>query len=140
EWRREGSDPGDLLGDNTSPNQLLGGSGPVDLIYTLTADDTPGLPALGGPSQLVFGLGGNGVVAPIGNGQTVHFTDGTQDVTPEDVATLSLFQQNDPGNVLWQFGRYSSIKIRFEDGRTTMACGESLTAIATPRPAVVPGV
>ncbi|MFO1369525.1 MAG: RHS repeat-associated core domain-containing protein [Marinagarivorans sp.] len=77
----------------------------LDLFYGLTQQSQPRLPAIDGEQELVFSLGAEEVKASLDANGKVTFKDleHLSRLQPQDLLTLRLYDNNDAGNVLWQY-------------------------------------
>ncbi|HEX6549674.1 MAG TPA: hypothetical protein VF117_03295, partial [Gammaproteobacteria bacterium] len=77
----------------------------AELVYSLTGSAYPLLPTIGAaPQQLIFAVGGDEELAVLGADGNVTFTHlgSLNDVQGSDLEALSLYDNADPSNILWQ--------------------------------------
>ncbi|WP_144395382.1 D-Ala-D-Ala carboxypeptidase family metallohydrolase [Pleionea sediminis] len=91
----------------------------VRLVYTLTEDNFAALPFLGPGQELVFSLGPNeidAVTARWEDGQFIFTNlDAINDLDIEDFLTISLYSNNDAGNILWEYAFGGGLIINSSD-------------------------
>ncbi|MCT7944171.1 hypothetical protein, partial [Shewanella septentrionalis] len=77
----------------------------VKLLYTLIESDQQALEFLGAGQELVFALGATELKATMGEGNQLIFEnlDHIASLDVEDFVTLSLYNNTDPYNVLWEY-------------------------------------
>ncbi|MBU2970119.1 hypothetical protein KO527_12225 [Pseudoalteromonas sp. C2R02] len=84
---------------------IAAGDSLVKFMYDLIESNHDALEFLGEGQELVFSLGANEIKAKMGPGNQLIFTNlehiAALDV--EDFVTLSLYNNNDPTNVLWEY-------------------------------------
>ncbi|WP_133126626.1 Ig-like domain-containing protein [Shewanella sp. 10N.286.52.B9] len=84
----------------------------VSFLYNLIESNEEALAFLGAGQELVFALGATEIKAKLGEGNQIIFTNlehiAALDV--EDFVTLSLYSNNDPTNVLWEYA-FESVAI-----------------------------
>ncbi len=109
----------DDAGDLESEDHISSGSTTItsntvglEIIYDLLQGQFGPLPLIGEESELIFSVEGNEVVATIGDDQKVVLSNldnlGSADpvltdLNPSDLLTISIFQNSDPENVLWEW-------------------------------------
>ncbi len=77
----------------------------LDAEYTLRGEPFDPLDPFGPPALYVFNLGGAEVEAYVNTAGVASFdnVDALSSASPDDVLTLNLINNNDAGNVLWQY-------------------------------------
>jgi len=76
----------------------------LDLLYNIGAPEFDPLAPFGPERQLAFSLGGNEIIATIGESGELTFGDPDfiNGLVPGELLTLQLMQDNDAANILWE--------------------------------------
>ncbi len=84
---------------------IAAGDSLVKFMYDLIESNQDALEFLGEGQELVFALGANEIKAKMGPGNQLIFTnlEHIASLDVEDFVTLSLYNNNDPTNVLWEY-------------------------------------
>jgi hypothetical protein len=104
-------DQDDTDGDNIyelttgDSDTKIGYADSYDFLYEILADDLPMLSQFGPERELVFSFGKQEKIVSVGDGlSALDFANIDADITdPEGLLTLSLYQDSDNANILWQY-------------------------------------
>jgi RHS repeat-associated protein len=124
---------------NTS-STLQSGDDKVQLIYDLLRDPVAELPRFGDERKLAFTLGNQRHDATLAaldteHGNVIDFKSigALKGASPADFLTIRLVQDGNEANVLWEY-RFNDAKIVLEDGKGSIAPGDSGKAIVVAEP------